>query len=67
VAERWVSPPLVGREAPSRARAALPFRLLVLVVLLVAVALLFLGYRAVSASLSQDPGVGASAPAGPIT
>ena len=57
--ERWVSPPLVPREAPAPWRAALPFRLVTLVLVALAVLLLVLAYRAFSGATAEDPGVGA--------
>ena len=63
--ERWVSPPLVPREAPSRWRSALPFRLAALVLAVLAVLLLVLAYRVLSGATAQDPGVGAAGSVAP--
>jgi len=57
VAERYVRPPLLGREAPSRWRTTWPFR----VALLLLVALVVLAgvqlVQLLTGAAAQDPGV----------
>lgn len=61
--ERWVSPPLAGREPPPAWRVGLGFRLAVVLVLAVLVLLAAVAYRHLSGS-GPDPAVGALPPTG---
>ncbi|MCW2776802.1 MAG: hypothetical protein JWN17_527 [Frankiales bacterium] len=60
--EQYVRPPLVPREAPAAWRSVWPFRVVVLLLLVVLTVLLAYAYSALNDSGEQDPGVGASAP-----
>ena len=53
--ERWVRPPLLGREAPSARAAAWRFRLLALLTIAVLVTLVVLGFRQLSGGSAEDP------------
>ena len=68
MAERWVRPPLLAREAPSPALARWRFRLGALLLTALLVALVVLAQRALTGADAQDPGVEAAsrsaAPAG---
>lgn len=57
MAETWTHPPLLGREAPPRWRAAWRFRLVIALLLLVLVVAFVLLYRQVSGANEQDPGI----------
>ena len=61
MAERWVRPPVVAREAPPAWRAAWRFRLLALLLLALLVAGGVQLYRVLSGATAQDPGVEAGA------
>jgi cytochrome bd-type quinol oxidase subunit 1 len=57
VAETWVRPPLLGREAPPAWLALWRFRLVMGVLLVVLVLLLLAAYRQITGASAQDPGV----------
>lgn len=57
--ERWVSPPLVAREAPPAWIAVCRFRLLALLLLGLLVLVGVLAFRQVTGANAQDPGIGA--------
>lgn len=57
--ERWVSPPLVAREAPPAWVAVWRFRLLALLLLGLLVLTAVLVLRQVTGANAQDPGIGA--------
>jgi hypothetical protein len=59
--ERWVSPPLVAREAPPAWIAIWRFRLLALTLLALLVAAAVLVFRQVTGANAQDPGIDALA------
>jgi hypothetical protein len=59
VAERWVRPPVVAREAPPAWIAVWRFRLVALVVLVLLVVLAVLAFRQFTGANDQDPGIGA--------
>jgi hypothetical protein len=59
--ERWVSPPLVAREAPPAWIAIWRFRLLALGLLALLVAAAVLVFRQVTGVNAQDPGIDALA------
>ena len=60
--ERWVSPPVVAREAPPTWLALWRFRLLALVLLAVLVVVAVLAFRELTGANAQDPGIDALAP-----
>ena len=55
--ERWVSPPLVAREASPAWIAVWRFRLLALVLLALLVVVTVLVFRQVTGANAQDPGI----------
>lgn len=57
--ERWVSPPVVAREAPPAWVAVWRFRLLALVLLAALVVLAVIAFRQVTGANAQDPGIDA--------
>lgn len=57
MAETWVRPPLLGSEAPPAWIALWRFRLVMLVLLVVLVAVLVGVYRQLTGANAQDPGV----------
>lgn len=57
MAERWVSPPVVAREAPPAWIAVWRFRLLALLLLALLVVAAVLVFREVTGANAQDPGV----------
>ena len=59
--ERWVSPPVVAREAPPAWIAAWRFRLLALLLLALLVLAAVLVFRQVTGANAQDPDIGALA------
>jgi hypothetical protein len=59
MAERWVRPPVVAREAPPAWIAVWRFRLVALVVLALLVVVAVLVFRQVTGANAQDPGIGA--------
>jgi hypothetical protein len=65
LAERWVRPPVVAREAPPAWRARWRFRLVALLLLALVVAGGVQLFRVLSGATAQDPGIGAE-PAQPI-
>ena len=60
MAERWVRPPVVAREAPPPWRARWRFRLLALLLLALLVAAGFQLFRVLSGATAQDPGINAA-------
>lgn len=60
MAEHYVRPPLVPREAPAAWRAVWPFRLVALVAVVLLGLLVFLLYQQLSGTTAQDPGLGAA-------
>jgi len=65
MAERWTHPPVVPEEPPPAWRAVWRFRLVVVLLLAVLLALGVLAYRQLSGATAQDPGVSAAG-AGPL-
>jgi hypothetical protein len=65
VAEHWVRPPVVAREATPAWRARWRFRLVALLLLAVVLAGGVQLFRVLSGATAQDPGIG-SEPAVPI-
>jgi len=65
VAESYVRPPLVAREAPSRRAAALRFWLAFGVVLAAVIVGVFLPYRLPTGGGEGSPGINRAAPASP--
>jgi hypothetical protein len=65
LAERWVRPPVVAREAPPAWRARWRFRLVALLLLALVVGGGVQLFRVLSGATAQDPGIGAE-PAEPI-
>ena len=61
MAERWVHPPVVAREAPPAWIAVWRFRLIALVLLALVVLAAVAVFRQVTGANAQDPGVGALA------
>jgi Na+/proline symporter len=61
VAEHYVRPPLVPREAPAAWRAVWPFRLVALLGVVLLGLLVFALYQQLSGATAQDPGLGAFA------
>ena len=59
--ERYVRPPLVGKEPPPAWLAVWRFRLVALVVVALLVLLCVLAVRQLTGANAQDPGVGALA------
>ena len=57
--ERWVSPPVIAREAPPAWIAIWRFRLLALVLLAALVVLAVVVFRQVTGANAQDPGIDA--------
>lgn len=57
MAETWVRPPLLGREAPSARLALWRFRLVLLLLLVVLVVLLVKAYQQITGAAAQDPGI----------
>ncbi|TAL19093.1 MAG: hypothetical protein EPN99_10690 [Frankiales bacterium] len=57
--ERWVSPPVVAREASPAWIAVWRFRLLALVLLVAVVVLAVIAFRQVTGANAQDPGIDA--------
>ena len=57
--ERWISPPLVAREAPPAWIAVWRFRLLALLLLALLVLIAVLVFRQVTGANAQDPGIDA--------
>lgn len=57
--ERWVSPPVVAREAPPAWIAVWRFRLLALILLAALVVLAVIAFRQVTGANAQDPGIDA--------
>lgn len=57
--ERWVSPPVVAREAPPAWIAVWRFRLLALLLLAAVVVLAVIAFRQVTGANAQDPGIDA--------
>ena len=68
MAEHYVRPPLVPREAPAAWRSVWPFRLVALLAVLLLGLLVLALYQQLSGATAQDPGIGAvpraSAPPG---
>ncbi len=56
--ERWVSPPLVAREAPSASAARWRFRAFTGVLMAIVGVLVFLMFLKVAGVTSEDPGFG---------
>ena len=65
MAEHWVRPPTVAREAPPAWRARWRFRLVALLLLAALVAGGVQVFRVLSGATAQDPGLGAQ-PALPV-
>jgi hypothetical protein len=65
VAEHWVRPPVVAREAPPAWQAHWRFRVVALLLLAVVVAGGVQVFRVLSGATAQDPGIGAE-PAVPV-
>lgn len=57
--ERWVSPPVIAREAPPAWIGIWRFRLLALVLLAALVVLAVVVFRQVTGANAQDPGIDA--------
>ena len=57
--ERWVSPPVVAREAPPAWIAIWRFRVLALVLLAALVVVAVVVFRQVTGANAQDPGIDA--------
>lgn len=62
MADRYVRPPLLAREAAPRWRAVWRFRLLGLIVMALLIGGLFLAFQALSETTSQDPGLNSLGP-----
>ena len=60
--ERWVSPPVVAREAAPAWIALWRFRLMALVLLALLVVLAVLAFREFTGANAQDPGIDALGP-----
>lgn len=57
--ERWVSPPVLAREAPPAWIAVWRFRLLALLLLALLVLVAVLAFRQFTGANAQDPGIDA--------
>lgn len=64
MAERWVRPPVVAREASPPWRARWRYRLIALLLLALLVATGVQLFRVLSGATAQDPGIGAAPSAG---
>jgi len=65
MADYYIRPPIVAREAPSRQAAIWRFRLYVVVAVAVFVVAMFLIFKAITGNANDNPGIGQTlAPAG---